>query len=240
MTLRGQARAGHGRRLGIGAAVARGAARRGRRGDFADLSGPAASRTSSARPAARPRSTCATRQRSRAATAGLDVLVNCAGIGSTTNAPETTLEVWENVFAVNARGTFLCCKHAIPGMAARGGGCDRQHRIRRSARRAPQPRRVLRVEGRRGRADARARRRPRRRRHPRQRGRPGHRRLAVGAAARRGRRRVARRAARAAAHGPARRRRRRSPRPSRYLASTPPSSSPAACSSIDGGLTPPA
>jgi 2-keto-3-deoxy-L-fuconate dehydrogenase len=52
----------------------------------------------------------------------LDVLVNVAGIGSTTNAPETTLEVWENVFAVNARGTFLCCKHAIPGMVARGGG----------------------------------------------------------------------------------------------------------------------
>jgi NAD(P)-dependent dehydrogenase (short-subunit alcohol dehydrogenase family) len=52
----------------------------------------------------------------------LDVLVNCAGIGSTTSAPETTLEVWENVFAVNARGTFLCCKHAIPDMAARGGG----------------------------------------------------------------------------------------------------------------------
>jgi NAD(P)-dependent dehydrogenase (short-subunit alcohol dehydrogenase family) len=52
----------------------------------------------------------------------LDVLVNCAGIGSTTNAPETTLEVWENVFAVNTRGTFLCCKYAIPGMAARGGG----------------------------------------------------------------------------------------------------------------------
>jgi 2-keto-3-deoxy-L-fuconate dehydrogenase len=56
------------------------------------------------------------------ALADLDVLVNVAGIGSTTNAPETTLEVWENVFAVNARGTFLCCKHAIPGMAARGGG----------------------------------------------------------------------------------------------------------------------
>jgi 2-keto-3-deoxy-L-fuconate dehydrogenase len=56
------------------------------------------------------------------AMAELDVLVNVAGIGSTTNAPETTLEVWENVFAVNARGTFLCCKHAIPGMTARGGG----------------------------------------------------------------------------------------------------------------------
>jgi NAD(P)-dependent dehydrogenase (short-subunit alcohol dehydrogenase family) len=53
---------------------------------------------------------------------GLDVLVNAAGIGSTTNAPETPLEVWENVMAVNARGTFLCCKHAIPGMVERGGG----------------------------------------------------------------------------------------------------------------------
>jgi NAD(P)-dependent dehydrogenase (short-subunit alcohol dehydrogenase family) len=57
-----------------------------------------------------------------AATDGVDVLVNVAGIGSTANAPDTTLEVWEDVFAVNARGTFLCCKHAIPGMAARGGG----------------------------------------------------------------------------------------------------------------------
>jgi 2-keto-3-deoxy-L-fuconate dehydrogenase len=53
---------------------------------------------------------------------GLDVLVNVAGVGSTTNAPDTPLEVWENVFAVNARGTFLCCKHAIPGMIERGGG----------------------------------------------------------------------------------------------------------------------
>ena len=57
-----------------------------------------------------------------AAMAGLDVLVNVAGIGSTTTAPETPLDVWEDVFAVNARGTFLCCKHAIPGMAERGRG----------------------------------------------------------------------------------------------------------------------
>jgi 2-keto-3-deoxy-L-fuconate dehydrogenase len=53
---------------------------------------------------------------------GFDVLANVAGIGSTTNAPDTSLDVWENVFAVNARGTFLCCKHAIPGMIERGGG----------------------------------------------------------------------------------------------------------------------
>ena len=58
----------------------------------------------------------------RAATGDLDVLVNVAGIGSTTSAPDTPLDVWEDVFAVNARGTFLCCKHAIPGMVARGGG----------------------------------------------------------------------------------------------------------------------
>jgi len=56
------------------------------------------------------------------AMADLDVLVNVAGIGSTTSAPETPVEVWEDVFAVNARGTFLCCKHALPGMTARGGG----------------------------------------------------------------------------------------------------------------------
>jgi NAD(P)-dependent dehydrogenase (short-subunit alcohol dehydrogenase family) len=52
----------------------------------------------------------------------LDILVNAAGIGSTTNAPDTSLEVWENVFAVNARGTFLCCKHAVGEMRERGGG----------------------------------------------------------------------------------------------------------------------
>jgi len=56
------------------------------------------------------------------ALAGVDVLVNAAGIGSTTTAPDTPVEVWDEVFAVNARGTFLCCKHAIPGMVARGGG----------------------------------------------------------------------------------------------------------------------
>jgi NAD(P)-dependent dehydrogenase (short-subunit alcohol dehydrogenase family) len=57
-----------------------------------------------------------------AAMKGVDVLVNAAGIGSTTNAPDTPLSVWEDVFAVNARGTFLCCKHAIPGMQSRGRG----------------------------------------------------------------------------------------------------------------------
>lgn len=52
----------------------------------------------------------------------VSILANIAGIGSTTSAPDTPLEVWEQVFAVNARGTFLCCKHAIPRMIAAGGG----------------------------------------------------------------------------------------------------------------------
>ena len=51
-----------------------------------------------------------------------DVLVNVAGIGSTTTAPDTPVEVWDRVFEVNARGTFLFCKHAIPAMAASPDG----------------------------------------------------------------------------------------------------------------------
>jgi NAD(P)-dependent dehydrogenase (short-subunit alcohol dehydrogenase family) len=53
---------------------------------------------------------------------GVEVLVNAAGIGSTVNAVDTTLELWERVMSVNATGTFLCCKHAIAGMKRRGGG----------------------------------------------------------------------------------------------------------------------
>jgi 2-keto-3-deoxy-L-fuconate dehydrogenase len=53
---------------------------------------------------------------------GVDVLVNAAGIGSTADAPGTSVEVWDEVFAVNARGTFLCCKHVIPRMKERGSG----------------------------------------------------------------------------------------------------------------------
>jgi 2-keto-3-deoxy-L-fuconate dehydrogenase len=56
------------------------------------------------------------------AEAPLDVLVNVAGIGSTATAPETPVEVWDAVMDVNARGTFLCCKHALPGMIERRRG----------------------------------------------------------------------------------------------------------------------
>lgn len=52
----------------------------------------------------------------------VDILVNVAGIGSTTTVPETSNDIWDDVMAVNARGTFLCCKHALPPMIQRGTG----------------------------------------------------------------------------------------------------------------------
>lgn len=52
----------------------------------------------------------------------IDHVFNIAGVGSTTTAPETPVETWDAVFAVNARGTFLVCKHAIPHMVEAGGG----------------------------------------------------------------------------------------------------------------------
>ena len=55
------------------------------------------------------------------AMAELDVLVNVAGIGSTTNAPETPLEVWEDVFAVNARGRSSAASTQSPAWP-RGAG----------------------------------------------------------------------------------------------------------------------
>jgi NAD(P)-dependent dehydrogenase (short-subunit alcohol dehydrogenase family) len=107
---------------GIGAAVARRLAADGAQVVAADVALEAAeavAREIGARPLELD---VRDEQQVAAAMAGLDVLVNVAGIGSTTTAPETPLDVWEDVFAVNARGTFLCCKHAIPGMAERRRG----------------------------------------------------------------------------------------------------------------------
>ena len=44
----------------------------------------------------------------------LDILVANAGIERVGLIADTPLEVWEEVFDVNAKGVFLCCKHAIP------------------------------------------------------------------------------------------------------------------------------
>ena len=52
----------------------------------------------------------------------LDVLVNNAGYGFAGTVVDTGEEAFDALMAVNVRGVFLCAKHAIPAMAANGGG----------------------------------------------------------------------------------------------------------------------
>ena len=52
----------------------------------------------------------------------LDVLVNNAGIGGAGRLEDTTVEQWDRVMEVNAKGVFLGTKAAIPAMRAAGGG----------------------------------------------------------------------------------------------------------------------
>jgi len=53
---------------------------------------------------------------------GLDVAVANAGIIPLQTIDEATLEDWEQVMSIDARGMFLTCKHAIRAMHAGGGG----------------------------------------------------------------------------------------------------------------------
>lgn len=53
---------------------------------------------------------------------GLDILFNNAGVGSTSDPLECTVEEWDRVFAVNARGVFLGTKLALPHMLRQGAG----------------------------------------------------------------------------------------------------------------------
>lgn len=52
----------------------------------------------------------------------LDVLVNAAAIEVEKTVEETTLEEWNRSFAVNATGTFLVSKHALPLLRAAACG----------------------------------------------------------------------------------------------------------------------
>lgn len=54
----------------------------------------------------------------------LDILHNCAGVTVPEDGPvrEVPLEVFDRTFDLDVRGTFLCCRHAIPAMIRAGGG----------------------------------------------------------------------------------------------------------------------
>jgi NAD(P)-dependent dehydrogenase (short-subunit alcohol dehydrogenase family) len=51
----------------------------------------------------------------------LDVLVNNAGIEVSGPIASLNSEAWDRQLAVNLKGAFLLCKHAIPRMQGRGG-----------------------------------------------------------------------------------------------------------------------
>ena len=52
----------------------------------------------------------------------LDILVNNAGVSATGGIEDTTVEEWDRVMSVNAKGVFLGTKYAIPAMQRTGGG----------------------------------------------------------------------------------------------------------------------
>ena len=52
----------------------------------------------------------------------LDVLVNNAGVVARGTLEDTTLEEWDRVMDINAKGVFLGTKAAIPAMRSSGGG----------------------------------------------------------------------------------------------------------------------
>jgi NAD(P)-dependent dehydrogenase (short-subunit alcohol dehydrogenase family) len=60
--------------------------------------------------------------RAVAETGRLDVMCNNAGTPSTADPISCTVEEWDRVFKVNARGVFLGTKHALPVMLRQGQG----------------------------------------------------------------------------------------------------------------------
>lgn len=59
-----------------------------------------------------------------AAFGGLSVLFNCAGGSTGKDKPvvDVDLAVWEQTIALDLKGPFLCCRHAVPVIIAGGGG----------------------------------------------------------------------------------------------------------------------
>ena len=53
---------------------------------------------------------------------GLDVVVSNAGLFPRRELPELTEDIWDITVDVNLKGHFLCVRHAVPALLARGGG----------------------------------------------------------------------------------------------------------------------
>ena len=53
---------------------------------------------------------------------GIDILVNVAGIVAQGRVEEIDEKSWDQVFAVNCKGTFFFIKHVVPLMKSRGSG----------------------------------------------------------------------------------------------------------------------
>jgi 3-oxoacyl-[acyl-carrier protein] reductase len=52
----------------------------------------------------------------------IDVLVNNAGVLSQSPLQQMPVKEWDRVLIINLRGTFLCCRFALPHMLGRGEG----------------------------------------------------------------------------------------------------------------------
>jgi len=52
---------------------------------------------------------------------GLDVLVNCAGIGETAKIEDVDEALWDRTLAVNLKGSFFCIQRALPALRASKG-----------------------------------------------------------------------------------------------------------------------
>jgi 3-oxoacyl-[acyl-carrier protein] reductase len=52
----------------------------------------------------------------------INVLVNNAGVLSKSPLEQMSVKEWDRVLSINLRGTFLCCRFALPHMLGRGEG----------------------------------------------------------------------------------------------------------------------
>lgn len=117
---------------GFGEAMARRFVAEGAKVVIADLNGAAAealaaelgaTATAIAVDVTRDADTKAMLDRAEAAFGGLDIVVNNAGFSHRNRSMlEVTEDEFDRVFAVNVKAVYLAARHAVPRLAARGGG----------------------------------------------------------------------------------------------------------------------